>query len=44
MFAAFPSLTIDDNIYVMGDYFSTDYSNLKTYTEIEIKIDYYKVI
>lgn len=44
MFAAFPSLTIDDNIYVMGDYFSTDYSNLKTYTELEIKIDYYKVI
>lgn len=44
MFSAFPSMMFDDNVYVMGDYFSTDYTELKAYTELEIKIDFFKVI
>lgn len=43
MFSAFPSMKFEDNVYVMGDYFSTDYSELKSYTELEIKIDFFKV-
>lgn len=44
LFSVFPSVNIKDSVYLMGDYFSTDYSTLKSYTELEIKIDFYEVI
>jgi len=44
LFSAFPSMKLEENVYLMGDYYSTDYSNLKSYTHLEIKIDYFKVI
>ena len=44
LFSAFPSMKFKDNVYVMGNYFSTDYTELKAYTELEIKIDFFKVI
>ena len=37
-------MKFNDNVYVMGNYFSTDYTELKAYTELEIKIDFFKVI
>lgn len=44
MFSAFPSMIFNDNVYLMGDYYSSDYSELKSYTELEIKLDFFKVI
>lgn len=44
LFTVFPTLKVEDGVYLMGDYFSTDYSQLKAYTELEIKIDFYEVI
>lgn len=33
-FSVFPSFTFDDYTYLMGDYFTMDYSHLKVYTEL----------
>ena len=43
LFSIFPKFTFDNYTYLMGDYFTMDYSQLKVYTELEIKIDFYEV-
>jgi len=37
-------MSFNDGVYLMNDYYNTDYTQMKAYTELEIKIDFYKVI
>jgi len=43
-FSVFPQISFNDGVYLMNDYYNTDYSQMKAYTELEIKIDFFKVI
>lgn len=39
----FPKLNIADHIWILGDYFDSDYSKIKSSTKFEIKADFYKI-
>ena len=39
----FPHINIADQINIIGDYFDTDYSKMKSSTKFEIKADFYKI-
>ena len=43
LFSIFPRLDISDGIYMLGDYFNTDYSQPKAWTEFNIKVDWLEV-
>jgi hypothetical protein len=43
-FSVFPRLDITSDIYLMGDYYSTNYDQMKAYTNLKIKFDYYNVV
>jgi hypothetical protein len=42
-YSIFPQLKIQDDIHLIGNYFSTDYSKLKSYTKLELKVDMLEV-
>lgn len=33
-YSVFPYIDITDNVFLMGDYFNTDYNQMKAYTKI----------
>jgi hypothetical protein len=43
-YSVFPYLDITNNVFLMGDYFSTDYTQMKAYTKVQLKLDYYNVL
>jgi hypothetical protein len=38
-YSIFPVLQIQDDIKLLGNYFSTNYKNVKSFTKIELKAD-----
>lgn len=42
-YSVFPRLDITDSIMMLGDYYSTDYSQPKAWSEFSIKIDWLEV-
>ena len=42
-YSMFPRLTITDDVYLLGNMFSTNYNNTKSFTKLELKVDLYEV-
>ena len=42
-YTIFPQMDILSNISIMGDYHSQNYSNMKAYTQLELKADFYEI-
>ena len=43
-YSVFPYIDITDSVFLMGDYFNTDYTQMKAYTKLQLKLDYYNVL
>ena len=42
-YSIFPSLKIQDDVHVLGNYFGTNYEKPKSYTKLELKVDMLEV-
>jgi hypothetical protein len=42
-YSVFPSLKIKDDVHILGNYFSTNYNKVKSYTKLELKVDMLEV-
>jgi hypothetical protein len=42
-YSVFPSLKIKDDVHILGNYFSTNYDKVKSFTKLELKVDMLEV-
>jgi len=42
-YSMFPRLTITDDVFLLGNMFSTNYDNTKSFTKLELKVDLLEV-